>query len=393
MMNAVMIFLIFRLTSSSFAVSMLILTFLIPQVVFSLIGGIIADLRSKKRILVLCNISRAIVIIPLLFNADSAVVIYLVALTLSTITQFYIPAESPLIPNLVNRKDLLVANSVFGLNLFGSTLIGYVLAGPLLQLIGDTWTFFVVLLLYACAGVLATLIPTKNNVVPSGQNNSSTKVRKSLREEVHNLYVLLRYTKEAGSSFFLLAFSQVVILVLANIVPGYAEHVLNTQVENLSLFVFAPAAIGMVAASIVLASFLKNMSRNYLMNIGVFLSGIVLICFPGVEVFVRLSPIQYLNTLPGVYISPVTLVPLLAFLAGFANAFIFVPSQTVVHELIPESSRSKIFGLLYALIGAFSLVPIVISGGIADVFGVRSVLVTLGGIIILLGISRVRKKP
>ncbi len=388
-MYAGFIFRIFSLTSSAFSVSMLILIILLPQVILSFIGGIVADLQNKKHILVIGNILRALIILPLLGTSDSTVMVYLVALIVSVVTQFYVPAEAPLIPHLVDRKNLLGANSVFGICLFGSTLIGYVLAGPIIQLFSHTGLFIMIGVLYALAAVLAAFIPKKSDGVVV-QDYSPQFVRKSLKEEIHNLYTLLRYTRAAGNSFFLLAFSQVVILVLANVVPSYAETVLSVPVEQLSLLVFAPAALGMIVSAVLIASILQNKDKNLLMDIGVFISGMVLICFPAISLFIELPFIQSLNELPYVTITSATLVPLLAFVAGFANSFIFVPSQTFIQELVPESSRSKIFGLLYGLIGAVSLIPVLISGGIADVFGVRSVLLLLGCIIVVIGILRIK---
>lgn len=389
MMYVGLIFRVFSLTSSSFAVSMLILIILLPQVILSFVGGIVADLRNKKHILIIGNILRAIIILPLIGQADSIVLVYLIALGISIVTQFYVPAEAPLIPHLVEKKDLLVANSVFGISLFGSTLIGYVLAGPIIQLYSHVGAFIAIGLLYGIASVLAALIP-KQRKDSNGNEYSPVMVRRSLKEEVHNLYTLLRYTRVAGNSFFLLAFSQIVILILANLVPSYAETVLHVQVEQLSLLVFAPAAAGMIIAALLIATVLKNYNIHKLMDIGVFLSGIVLICFPGIQFVLELPLLKTLNSLPFIHITAATIVPIFAGIAGIANAFIFVPSQTVIQEIVPESSRAKLFGLLYALIGAVSLIPVIVSGGVADVFGVQSVLLLLGCIIIVLGVIRTK---
>jgi MFS family permease len=268
-------------------------------------------------------------------------------------------------------------------------LIGYVIAGPIIQLYSHTGAFITIGALYAIAAVMAFFIPNPKSR-ELAEEYSPTLVRKSLREEIHNLYTLLRYTRVAGNSFFLLAFSQIVILILANLVPSYAENVLNVKVENLSLLVFAPAAAGMIVSALFIATYLKHKDRNKLMDMGVFISGVILICFPGIAFFIEFPFIKYLNSLPYMTITAATLVPLFAGIAGFANALIFVPSQTVIQEIVPETSRAKLFGLLYALIGAVSLIPVIVSGGVADVFGVQSVLVLLGCIIIVIGFLRVK---
>ena len=88
------------------------------------------------------------------------------------------------------------------------------------------------------------------------------------------------------------------------------------------------------------------------------------------------------------HINIFSFVLLLAFLAGLANAFIFIPSQATIQEHIPQDFRSKIYGLLFAFIGVFSLFPILIAGGIADIIGVGSVLLFIGLAIIAIGLIR-----
>jgi MFS family permease len=146
----------------------------------------------------------------------------------------------------------------------------------------------------------------------------------------------------------------------------------------------------MIISAFCIATVFKRYDKNRLMDIGVFMSGIVLISFPGISQLVDLTVVKFLNTFPYINITATSLVPLFAVFAGFANALIFVPSQTVIQEIVPESSRAKLFGLLYALIGAVSLIPVIISGGVADVFGVQAVLLLIGCIIIILGLVRIK---
>ena len=59
MLSIVLIVLTYRITHSNFAVSILVMSFLLPQVFFSFLGGIIADAKNKRKILFFGNIARA----------------------------------------------------------------------------------------------------------------------------------------------------------------------------------------------------------------------------------------------------------------------------------------------------------------------------------------------
>ena len=137
MLNVVLILQTYKLTNSSFAVSILIMTFLLPQILFSFFGGIIADAKNKRNILLYGNAARVIILVLFFFVKDSLVFIYVFQLAIALVTQFYIPAETPLIPYLVKKQQILAANAVFGICLFGSILVGYVAAGPAIRFFGS----------------------------------------------------------------------------------------------------------------------------------------------------------------------------------------------------------------------------------------------------------------
>lgn len=388
MMNVVLIFIIFNLTNSNFLVSMILLTSLVPQVFLSFIGGIVADTRNKKKILVFGNLGRALFIFPLFFLNASVAAIYILALLISIVTQFYLPAETPVIPHIVPENLLVPANSLFGLALFGSILLGYIFAGPALLALGDAYVFAVITALFVLAGLFAHLIPYSafKEHTKEGKRKITQEMEDSLKSYLLNTYRLLHQTSGVAASFILLILSQVVIMILAIIVPGYAKDILKIQVENVSLLLFAPAALGMIVSVLLVGTILKNATRSKLMNTGVFISGIILLLLPLMAKVTSREVVTVINLVLPTYlrITVLHMVVVLAFFAGVGNALIFIPAQTTIQEKIPENFRSKIYGLLFAMTGLFSLLPIVLVGGLADTIGVNSVLIILG-VLILIG--------
>lgn len=388
MLNVVLIFQVFYLTSSIFSVSLLFLSILIPQILLSFIGGVVADIGSRKKILVFGNLLRAVILIFLFFNFKSIIFIYLISLLVSVITQFYVPAESPLIPLLVGKDKLVAANSIFGIGLFGSILIGYVFAGPAVQGIGRDSVFLFLSAIFFFASFFAFIIPDKK--VAKTIDNLPPPMRRSIGSEFKKSFSLLMQTREVGSAFFLLIFSQVIIFVLATLIPGYAKSILQIPVESLSVILFAPASIGMLLSAVLIGSLFSKARKEKLMNLGIIISGIVLILLPFTSRIFSQGIIVTLNTIMPYFliVNVFNFVFVLAFLAGFANALIFVPSQAVLQEYIPQDFRSKIYGLLFALIGFFSLIPVMIAGGVADIVGVGAVLLSIGIGILLIGLIR-----
>lgn len=389
-MNIVFIFQIFYLTKSNFLVSILILTFIIPQIFLSFIGGIIADLRDKKKILFYGNVLRAFLFLPLVLYPSSVPLILIISFIVSIVTQLYIPAETPMVPKLVQKKDLLSANALFSMAIFGTILLGYIVAGPLLDLLGKANIFLFLSMLFMIASFFIAIIPNNLFHIAHTAELHIRKVKYSITSELQRTYRILSTTGKVIGPFLFLIASQVIVLVLATVIPGYANSILQVRAEELSIIVFGPASLGMMISAFLIGRYFKRFGKERLITYGLFVSGLIMCLFPFTTKIVARDIFLTLNIyLPSlVEVTPVHFAVVLSFLAGFSNAFIFIPSQTIIQEEIPEEFRSKVYGLLFGMIGAFSLLPVIITGGLADIIGVGSVLFILGVIIIVTAFVR-----
>ena len=118
-------------TKSNTAVSILLLTFLVPAVLFSAVAGVYVDRLDKRSVLVVTNLLRAGMFVLLWLAGDFLAVILLLNVLISTATVFFAPAEAAMIPNLVPKPQLIAANGVFTLTLNAAFALGYALLGPL----------------------------------------------------------------------------------------------------------------------------------------------------------------------------------------------------------------------------------------------------------------------
>lgn len=379
MMNIVLIFLIFRLTSSTLAISLLLLAFLLPQIFFSFLGGIIADAKNKRKILLIGNILRAVSVLAMFFWHSTIPVVYLLVLVISIATQLYVPAESPLIPHLVKKNLLLAANAIFGICLFGSILIGYVIAGPAINFFGSSGVFLFIATLFLLAALCIFVTP---NVAPATRK---LRIKNDMLGNVLHLYKLvisefdqsvnvIREKPNVAISFLFLALSQVIVFLLATLVPGYAKTTLHILPEDISLYIFAPAAFGMIISSILIGSIFHNWNKQKIMSFGIFLSSFSMFALAVVGFQSIINPL--FGTIG------------IAFLAGVANSFIFVPTQTVIQTEVADEFRAKIYGLLFVAVGIIALIPILLAGVFADVLGTKVVLIGISGLLFGIGITK-----
>ena len=78
----------------------------------------------------------------------------------------------------------------------------------------------------------------------------------------------------------------------------------------------------------------------------------------------------------------------LAFVLGFAIAFVFIPANTVLQEEASDESRGKIYGFLNTFIGIMSIIPVVLVGGLADLFGVKIIVTGIGTVVLVIAFIR-----
>ena len=107
--------LVASITRDPFLVSMALLSERLPVFLFGVLGGAIADRFDRRRLVVIANVGRAIVLVALVVTIDSGTVNIAVVLAvlfiLGTAETFADSASSTLLPGLVAREDLGIANA------------------------------------------------------------------------------------------------------------------------------------------------------------------------------------------------------------------------------------------------------------------------------------------
>src|SRR5579885_2754195 len=274
--NFFLILVVYSKTHSNTAVSGVVISFTVPAILFGSIAGVYVDRWSKKDVLIISNLIRAVLFIFLAFFLRNLLMVYFFSFLIAVITQFFIPAETPIIPQVVKPKHLLSANALFGMGIYGSIMAAYVLSGPLLLWFGEKGTLFVLAAMLIAGAIAISFIATshvrkKQHILPN--------FRQTI-QDIHHTLVLMSRSKEIAHSLFLLALSQILILVVATISPGYATQILGIRLEDFPLLFVAPAALGMVIGAIVLVNVFHSHSKDRVINTGMFLSGLAMLFLP-----------------------------------------------------------------------------------------------------------------
>ena len=385
--NFFAIIVVFEKTQSNTAVAGVVLSFTIPAIIFGSIAGAYVDRWNKKTVLIVTNLLRSALFFILAFFIDSIFVLYGISFLIALLTQFFIPAETPMVPLVVLKKHLLSANALFGMGIYGSIMVAYVLSGPLIILLkpAGTLLFLAAMLVIGAFFILFIQLKSKHQKI----DEEPKKV--NIFKDLSNTFALMSRTNAVSQSLFLLCLSQVLILVLATIAPGDAHQVLGISVEQFPLLFVAPAALGMVVGATILVNKFHSHPKQNVITGGILLSGFAMMLLPYGSKVASRGFVQVINDyVPHIFeINILHIMVVLAFILGVANSFIFVPANTLLQEKTSDEIRGKIYGFLNSFVGILSLLPILIVGGLSDLIGVGVVIAIIGACLLGLGVVRV----
>jgi MFS family permease len=383
-------------TGSTTAVSALILTFLLPAVLFSALAGVFVDRLDRRLVLIATNVLRGLAFVAMFFVGDHLALIYLLNIVVSTITVFFAPAEAAMIPILVPRKQLLSANGIFTLTLNAAFALGFTLIGPLIvKIAGAPILIAIVALLYFGAAAFCVTLPS---APPAAKAVGPTDARGRVREAedaIGSVLVQLREGlqyiqahREIRWSLIYLGIAASLVGVLGVLGPSFAEDTLGLSSEDFVVVVL-PLGVGIVMGILLLNAYGRLLPRRRVIEGGLIALGVLL---AAMALSGRIS--SFLGTsvtrtgLPDLSLltSLLSVVVAVAFFAGIAYAAVAIPAQTQLQEDLPEDVRGRVFGVLNMLVSVASFLPILVVGPIADILGTTIVLVIVA---ILIGASGV----
>ena len=132
--------LVLDITDSSYQLGLVIFAYGVPNLAFSLLGGIIADRADRLRLLISSRlvVSSLVLALAILTITDLVELwhVYAIAVLLGTVQALNMPARTALIADLVERGDMM--NAVALHTMVGQTgqIIGPALAGGVTELLG-----------------------------------------------------------------------------------------------------------------------------------------------------------------------------------------------------------------------------------------------------------------
>jgi MFS family permease len=124
-------FFVYERTGSALATGAMFMAETLPRLIFGSVAGVFVDRWDRKRTMILSDLSRAVILLPLLLVAAGGPValVYVVAFVEASVSMLFLPAKNALVPNLVAEEGLTAANSLNSLSEQVPALVGALLGG------------------------------------------------------------------------------------------------------------------------------------------------------------------------------------------------------------------------------------------------------------------------
>lgn len=397
-LNFALIIWVFKLTNSNLAVSGLLLSVYLPSVLFGLLAGVFVDLADKRKIIILVDGLLVISFLAFIPIRHLYFLILLNTFIINSLAQFFMPSESSSIPVLVPKKYLFLANSLFSLTLYGAFMVGFIIGGPILNSFGINAVFVIGAVMLATAFLLAHNLPairTKTDErLPRGIRSIANfkKLIEMTIEEAGKTYQFIKGKLSIAVAIILMATVQGIIGISAVLTPAYLERYLKIHATDASYFLIFPVGLGMVSGAYLLGRFFNKTPRRFIVLPAVLLVGVALILigllptlaqiFNSTELPLHLTRPRYFLRAPSIS----SWLALISYLSGLCMVAIIVPCQTVLQENTPEEIRGKLFATLSVIMTATAALPVLLAGGLADMFGAQPIFIGVGALVVFIGL-------
>jgi MFS family permease len=139
--------LVLQQTSSAMAIGAIMMTGAIPRALLMLLGGVVSDRVSARKIMMATATARTICVtvigVLVWLRILRTLELYALAFAFGVADAFAAPAQTAYMPSLLKREQLVAASSVSQSAGQLTTILGPVPAGFVIQTLGVAWAFFV----------------------------------------------------------------------------------------------------------------------------------------------------------------------------------------------------------------------------------------------------------
>lgn len=356
--------LIYRLTESKALLGTMSLVGAAPMIGISVFGGAFADRLQKKKILIAGLLGSAIVSLGIGLalatgslnheNPSSWWILIIASFIQGIIMGLMMPALQAIIPEIVNRDQLMnaIAMNTMGMNVLN--LLAPIIAGFVIEYFNFKAVYYTMSGLYVAATLFILFLPAKERMIASGRN---------ILADISQGF---RYIRKDSMIILILAFTLIVVVLsmpYQQLMPIFVDDILKVGAKGMGTLMGAAGA-GALIGSIVLAA-LPNKKRGLMLVCSGILAGISLMVFS--------------------FSSYMTISLVMIFFVGLAQTFRNTIGSSLLQAYTQDAYMGRVMSILNMQWGLMSMCTF-LAGMLAEVVRVQLVLGSLAILLIVLSL-------
>ncbi len=345
--------LIYDLTESELALTWVMLSFLLPSALFSLIGGVLSDRVRKKSIMLAaqCLNTAATFLFGLIIFLDAITFWHFIYFGMfnGTVMALSMPARTSILPDLVGRKSLVNAMALSSSTFNLARVAGPTVAGTLIALFaaGNTSsTYGVGLVFFVITGLHAVSIYCTHLLHYRGEPHR--KVPKKVRRDLTEGFIYIRRNRTLIGLVLMGLLPMTFGFSATFLMPAFNADMLQGDSTMLGYLV-AAMGVGALIGSLTLARLGDVGHKGRLMFLTAYLWSIFIALFA-------------FSGIPWLALTFSALIGLFSSVMGSLN-------MSVVQLVVPPAMRGRMMAILWATHGLMPLGMIPI-GWLAEMWNI-----------------------
>ena len=356
MANLFLVWLIYSMTNQPIYIAIALLCLEVPVILFSPLIGRLID-KNIKIITYISFLSRAIVffIIPILLYSNNVYIVFILLFISGTFSSVNDILSNILIPKVVNKNELISANSIHYIQFDIALILGPIISGVFLTFHYNSIGFIVNAITFLISLFLFLKLINKLD---------NEKLSDIDQKDIPNKYPLKKILKETSVLSLLInnSFWNLFIWgVYPVVIPIFIKNEIGDSPIIFSLF-SSLLSLGIVVGSVIISK-LKVKSNRKIIDFSIIAHGVIFFT-------IGISNNEFFFLL-------------LALLFGIISVPAMIFSKTYIQENISVQNQGEIFSLFYSFSTAGYPLGLALSGFIVNVISVKFTIVILSIILII----------
>ncbi len=148
--------LLLQLTGRAGSVALALVLQVLPQALIGPTAGVVNDRLRRKHVMIASDLGRMLIVLCMLLirTKDKVWLVYPLLMAETLLVAFFEPARNAVVPNLVEREDVIVANTLSSTTWSVNLMVGATLGGVVAALLGRDAVFVLNALSFAASAAL-----------------------------------------------------------------------------------------------------------------------------------------------------------------------------------------------------------------------------------------------